>query len=61
MFWHVYCYIMIQTNKFIGEKTMKAISIIQNRTVRQISDFMDRMPGLVSFTAAVIIFAGFIG
>ena len=40
---------------------MKTISISQNPTIQKITDFMDRVPGLVSLTVMLIIVIGFIG
>ena len=44
---------------------MKTTSILQNATIQKVSDFMDRVPGLVSLsvmlTVTLILAAGFIG
>jgi hypothetical protein len=43
---------------------MKTMSISQNATVQKVTDFMDRVPGLVSlvsFAVTLVIVAGFIG
>ena len=57
--WHTYCYIEWQEKQIKGEKKMKAI--FQNRTVETVTDFMDRVPGLISLTVTLIIVIGFIG
>ena len=40
---------------------MKTISILHNETIEKISDFMDRMPGLVSIAVMSIIVVALIG
>ena len=40
---------------------MKTISILRNTAVEKVTDFMDRVPGLVSLTVTLIIVVGFIG
>jgi len=40
---------------------MKAASILQNRVIVKATDFMDRVPGLISLTVMMVIVIGFIG
>ena len=40
---------------------MKAISIIQNSAIGKMTDFMDRVPGLVSLTVTLVVIVGLIG
>ena len=40
---------------------METISIFQNRTIEKITDFMDRVPGLVSLVVTLVIVFAFIG
>lgn len=40
---------------------MKTISILQNTAVEKVTDFMDRVPGLVSLIVMLVIVVGFIG
>ena len=40
---------------------MKTISILQNRAIEKVTDFMDKVPGLVSLAVTLVIVAGFIG
>lgn len=40
---------------------MKAISILHNPAVEKMTDFMERVPGLISLTVTLVIIVGFIG
>ena len=40
---------------------MKTMPILQSKAIQKMTDFMDRVPGLVSLTVLLIIFIGFIG
>ena len=40
---------------------MKAISNLQNRVFENVTDLMDKVPGLVSLMVTLVIVTGFIG
>ena len=40
---------------------METLSVMKNRVLEKVTDFMDKAPGLASLIVTLVIVAGFIG